>query len=61
MQFQYTIHHMPGKSLCTADTLSQAPLNEVTDESSININSIETEQFVQAITTGQRTKQTQII
>ena len=26
MRFQYTIHHVPGKSLYTADTLSRAPL-----------------------------------
>jgi len=32
MQFQYTIHHSPGKSLYLADTLSRAPLGIPTDE-----------------------------
>ena len=41
---------MPEKSLYTADTLSQASLNEVTDKSSVS--SSETEQFVQTITAG---------
>ena len=50
MRFQYTIHHVPGKSLYTADTLSQAPLNEITDK--FSASSTETEQFVQAITAG---------
>ena len=50
MRFQYTIHHVPGKSLYTADTLSRAPLNEVTDKFSASYT--ETEQFVQAITAG---------
>ena len=50
MGFQCIIHHVPGKSLYTADTLSQAPLNEVTDKS--RVSSSETEQFVQAITVG---------
>ena len=26
MRFDYTVRHVPGKSLYTADTLSQAPL-----------------------------------
>ena len=50
MRFQYTIHHVPGKSLYTADTLSRAPLSDITDESSCNYS--ETEQFVQTITAG---------
>ena len=50
MQFQYTIHHVPGKSLYTTDMLSRAPLNDVTDK--FSANSTETEQFVQAITAG---------
>ena len=28
MRFQYTIHHVPGKTLYTADTLSRAPVND---------------------------------
>ena len=50
MRFQYTIHHVPGKSLYTADTLSRAPLSEATDESSCSYS--ETEQFEQTITAG---------
>ena len=50
MQFQYTIHHVPEKSLYTADTLSRVPLNEVTDK--FSASSTETEQFVQAIPAG---------
>ena len=48
MQFQYTMHNVPGKSLYTADTLSRSSLNEVTDK--FDVSSTKTEQFVQAIT-----------
>ena len=48
MRFQYTIHHVPGKSLYTADTLSRAPLQETADKSGLIPS--ETEQFVQSIT-----------
>jgi len=48
MRFHYTIHHVPGKTLYTADTLSRAPLQEPVDESSVI--SQDTEQFVQSIT-----------
>ena len=50
MRFQYTIHHVPGKSLYTGDALSWVPTNEVTDKPSAS--STEIEQFVQAITAG---------
>ena len=30
MRFQYTISHIPGKSLTTADTLSRAPTESLT-------------------------------
>ena len=47
MRFQYSIRHVPGKTLYTADTLSRAPLKEVSHQ---NIGSSEEiEQFVQAI------------
>ena len=47
MRFQYTIQHVPGKSLYTADTLSRAPLKNPCDAAIVN--SEETEQFVRAI------------
>ena len=47
MRFQYTIQHVPGKSLYTADTLSRAPLKDPSDTAAAS--SRETEQFVQAI------------
>ena len=50
MRFQFHIHHVLGKSLYTADTLSSAPLNEVAEET--RDSSTETEQFVQLITAG---------
>ena len=31
MRFQYSIQHVPGKTLYTADTLSRAPLKEIPD------------------------------
>ena len=46
MRFQYSIHHVPGKTLYTADTLSRAPLCEAVDTTT----STETENFVQMIT-----------
>ena len=48
MRFHYTIRHVPGKTLYTADTLSRAPLQDIIDESSVA--SQDTEQFVQSIT-----------
>ena len=35
MRFSYTISHVPGKSLTTADTLSRAPINSLTEEDEI--------------------------
>ena len=32
MQFDYTISHIPGKELVTADTLSRAPLGKMTEK-----------------------------
>ena len=50
MRFQYNIHHVPGKSLYIADTLSRAPLHEAVEATSCS--STETEQFIQVITAG---------
>ena len=47
MRFQYTIQHVPDKSLYTADTLSRAPLKDSSDTAAVSFR--ETEQFVQAI------------
>ena len=33
MRFQYNIKHVPGKTLYTPDTLSQAPLSTILDKS----------------------------
>ena len=49
MRFQYSIQHVPGKTLYTADTLSRAPLKEIPDACSSS-SSEEIEQFMQAIT-----------
>ena len=49
MRFQYSIQHVPEKTLYTADTLSRAPLEETQDASS-SLSSQNIEQFVQAIT-----------
>ena len=49
MRFHYSIHHVPGKTLYTADTLSRAPVKNISDDSS-SYSSHEIEQFVQAIT-----------
>ena len=48
MRFQYTIHHVPGKTLYTADMLSKTPKQDFSD---INIpfNPEETEKFVQVV------------
>lgn len=35
MAYSYTIHHVPGKTLLTADTLSRAPVNSSTRDSNI--------------------------
>ena len=48
MRFQYSIHHVPGKTLYTANTLSGVPLCEAVDTTT----STETENFVQMITAG---------
>ena len=44
MRFQYSINHVPGKTLYMADTLSRAPLNILTTDETAK----ETESFVQA-------------
>ena len=46
MRFQYSILHVPGKTLYTADTLSRAPIKEIPDFSS----SKSSQQFIQAVT-----------
>jgi len=46
MQFNYTISHVPGKMLYTADTLSRAPVDSL-DET--ELNDAKTESFVQTI------------
>ena len=48
MRFQYTINHVPGKTLYTADTLSRAPLKD-TFEANGHTSSDEIEWFVQAV------------
>ena len=48
MRFQYSINHVPGKTLYMADTLSRAPLNIPTT----NEITEDTEKFVQAIISG---------
>ena len=48
MRFQYTINHVPGKTLYTADTLSKAPLKD-TSEANGHTSSDKIEWFVQAI------------
>ena len=45
MRFSFTIAHVPGKELNTADTLSRAPVAEL-DESNL---SSETKEYVHAI------------
>ena len=42
------IHHVPGKCLYTANTLSRAPVNEAVEET--KCSTLETELFVQVIT-----------
>ena len=46
MQFNYTISHVPGKLLYTADTLSPAPVDPV--DKTVIVDA-ETEMFVQAV------------
>ena len=49
MHFQYSIHHVPGKFLYTADT---CPEHRYMNQQTLNDNSTEVEQFIQAIITG---------
>ena len=46
-RFQYTIHHVPGKTLYTADTLSRAPSTK--PSSLISHRSTEVKQFIQSV------------
>ena len=46
MQFNYTISHVPGKLLYTADTLSRAPVDSA--DKTVIVDA-ETEMFVQAV------------
>jgi len=48
-RFQCTIQHVPGKSLCTADTLFRMPLRKSCDATAVSC--LEIEQFTQAIRT----------
>ena len=47
MRFHFTIHHVPGKTLYTANTLSRAPLQNSTQAEITT--STEVEHFVDAI------------
>ena len=49
IRFQYSIQHIPGKTLYTADTLSRTPVKDISDDSS-SYSYQEIDQFVQAIT-----------
>ena len=51
-KFSYTIQHVPGKLLYTANTLSQAPLPLSTDNTDYTTESDNIEQFVASITTS---------
>ena len=46
MQFTYTISHVPGKMLYTADTLSRAPVDSIDLTAPTDVD---TENFVQAV------------
>ena len=48
MRFQYTIRHVPGKTLYTADMLSRAPIQDLSVASCPPIPE-ETEQFIQVV------------
>ena len=48
MRFQYTIHHVPRKTLYTTDMLSRANLQDLS-QASIPFIPEKTEQFVQAV------------
>ena len=48
IRFQYTIHHVPGKTLYTADMQSRAPIQEFS-ETDISLTPEETEKFVQVL------------
>ena len=54
MQFNYTISHVPGKMLYTADTLSRAPVDSADKTALVDA---ETEMFVQAVISQLRTCQ----
>ena len=49
MRFHYTIHHVPGKTLYKADTLSKAPINELSSDTA-SCSPEEIEKFVQEVT-----------
>ena len=51
MRFSYSIQHVPGKLLYTADTLSRAPLREESDSQTL-LRQSEVELFINSITSN---------
>ena len=49
MRFQYSIYHSPGKALHLADTLSHAPLPDLSEEVYSPDSAQEVEDFVKAV------------
>ena len=49
MRFHYKIHHVPGKTLYTADTLSRPPINELSSDTA-SCSPEEIEKVVQEVT-----------
>ena len=47
-RFAYTVSHVPGKHLCTADTLSRAPVSAADEKD--NEEAIKTKSFMESMT-----------